>query len=43
MASIYHALLRRIRADGFGVYEKEYRLGKMEKLGRVVGQLLRTV
>ena len=41
MASVYHALLRRMQADGFRVFDKEYRLCKIEKSGRVAGQLLR--
>ena len=41
MASVYHALLRRMRADRFRVFDKEYRLSKIEKSGRVAGQLLR--
>jgi phytoene synthase len=41
MASVYHALLRRIKADRFRVFDKEYRLSKIEKSGRVAGQLLR--
>jgi phytoene synthase len=41
MASVYHALLRRMKADGFRVFDKEYRLSKIEKSGRVAGQLLR--
>lgn len=41
MASVYHALLRRMKADRFRVFEKEYRLSKIEKSGRVAGQLLR--
>ncbi len=41
MASVYHALLRRMRADRFRVFDKEYRLSKIEKGGRVAGQLLR--
>jgi phytoene synthase len=41
MASIYHALLRRMKADRFRVFDKEYRLSKIEKGGRVAGQLLR--
>lgn len=41
MASVYHALLRRMKADRFRVFEKEYRLSKIEKGGRVAGQLLR--
>jgi phytoene synthase len=41
MASVYHALLRRMRSDRFRVFDKEYRLSKIEKSGRVAGQLLR--
>jgi phytoene synthase len=41
MTSVYHALLRRMKADRFRVFEKEYRLSKIEKSGRVAGQLLR--
>jgi phytoene synthase len=41
MGSVYHALLRRMRADKFRVFDKEYRLSKIEKSGRVAGQLLR--
>jgi phytoene synthase len=41
MASVYHALLRRMQMDGFRVFDKEYRLSKIEKSGRVAGQLLR--
>jgi 15-cis-phytoene synthase len=41
MRSVYQALLRRIKADGFRVFEKEYRLGRLEKSGRVAAQLLR--
>jgi 15-cis-phytoene synthase len=41
MASVYHALLRRMRADKFRVFDKEYRLSKIEKSGRIAGQLLR--
>lgn len=41
MASVYHALLRRMRADRFRVFDKEYRLSKIEKGGRIAGQLLR--
>ena len=41
MASVYHALLRRMRGDRFRVFDKEYRLSKIEKSGRVAGQLLR--
>ncbi|MEP6698491.1 MAG: phytoene/squalene synthase family protein [Verrucomicrobiota bacterium] len=41
MASVYRALLRRIQADRFRVFEKEYRLGKLEKGARIAIQLLR--
>ena len=41
MASVYHTLLRRMRADRFRVFDKEYRLSKIEKSGRVAGLLLR--
>jgi 15-cis-phytoene synthase len=41
MASVYHALLRRMKADRFRVFDKEYKLSKIEKSGRVAGQLLR--
>lgn len=41
MASVYHTLLRRMKADRFRVFEKEYRLSKLAKSGRVAGQLLR--
>ena len=41
MASVYHALLGRMKADRFRVFDKEYKLSKIEKGGRVAGQLLR--
>jgi phytoene synthase len=41
MRSVYQALLRRMKADGFRVFEKEYRLSRLEKTGRVAAQLLR--
>ena len=41
MASVYHALLRRMKSDRFHVFDKEYRLSKIQKSGRVAGQLLR--
>lgn len=41
MASVYHALLRRMRTDRFRVFDKEYRLSKFEKSRRIAGQLLR--
>jgi phytoene synthase len=41
MRSVYQALLRRMKADAFRVFEKEYRLTRLQKSGRVAGQLLR--
>jgi 15-cis-phytoene synthase len=41
MRSVYRALLRRMKADGFRVFEREYRLTRLEKSGRVAAQLLR--
>jgi len=41
MASIYRALLRRIELDKFRVLEKEYRLSKLEKAGRITAQLFK--
>jgi 15-cis-phytoene synthase len=41
MASVYHALLKRMKTDRFRVFDKEYRLSKIEKSGRIAGQLLR--
>jgi 15-cis-phytoene synthase len=41
MRSVYQALLRRMKADGFRVFEKEYRLTRLEKSIRVAAQLLR--
>jgi 15-cis-phytoene synthase len=41
MASIYQGLLRRMELDKFRVFEKEYRLNKLEKAGRITAQLLK--
>ena len=41
MASVYRALLRRMELDKFRVFEKEYRLTRLEKTGRVAAQLLK--
>ena len=41
MASIYRGLLRRMELDKFRVFEKEYALSNMEKLGRITAQLLK--
>src|SRR6266699_615617 len=35
MRSIYQALLRRMKLDNFRVFEKRYRVSKLEKSGRV--------
>jgi len=40
MRRIYHRLLRKMRRDGFRVFEKHYRLGKLEKLGIAARVLL---
>jgi 15-cis-phytoene synthase len=42
MGSIYRALLDRMESDKFRVFEKAYRLSKLEKAGRIVGQLLKS-
>jgi phytoene synthase len=42
MSSIYRGLLRRIELDKFRVFEKQYRLSKMEKAGRIAAQLLKS-
>jgi phytoene synthase len=39
MGSVYRKLLQRMEADGFRVFEKDYRLNKLEKAGRILGQL----
>jgi 15-cis-phytoene synthase len=41
MASVYGALLQRMEADRFRVFQKDYRLSKLEKTGRIAVQLLR--
>jgi len=41
MSSIYRGLLRRMELDKFRVFEKEYRLSKLEKAGRIGAQLLK--
>jgi phytoene synthase len=43
MGSIYRGLLRQIELDKFRVFEKEYRLSKLEKAGRVATQLLKSL
>ena len=39
MGSVYGALLRRMEKDKFQVFQKDYRLSKLEKAGRIAGQL----
>ena len=41
MASIYRAILRRMEADKFHVFERVYALNKLEKIGRVAAQLFK--
>jgi phytoene synthase len=41
MGSVYRALLRRMELDKFRVFEKVYRLNKLEKLGRVTATLFK--
>jgi 15-cis-phytoene synthase len=40
MSSIYRGLLRRMESDKFRVFEKRYRLSRLEKGGRIAAQLL---
>ena len=42
MSSIYRGLLRRMEIDQFRVFEKEYRLSRLEKAGRIAAQLLKS-
>jgi phytoene synthase len=42
MASVYHALLRRMQLDNFRVFEKEYRLSRLEKASRIAAQFAKT-
>jgi phytoene synthase len=41
MGSVYRALLRRMERDKFRVFEKNYRLSKLEKAGRITIKLLK--
>jgi 15-cis-phytoene synthase len=41
MHSVYYSLLRRMQRDGFRVFERKYRLGALEKMWRVLTQLLK--
>jgi phytoene synthase len=42
MASIYRGLLRQMELDKFRVFEKEYRLSKLEKAGRIATQVFKS-
>ncbi len=42
MASIYRGLLRQMELDKFRVFEKEYRLSKLEKAGMIATQLIKS-
>jgi 15-cis-phytoene synthase len=42
MRSIYSALLRRIELDNFRLFEKEYRLSRLEKAVRITAQLFKS-
>jgi phytoene synthase len=41
MASVYRGLLQRMALDKFRVFEKDYRLNKLQKAGRIAAQLLK--
>jgi hypothetical protein len=41
MCSLYRGLLLRMEMDKFRVFEREYRLSKLEKAGRIAVQLLK--
>ena len=41
MRSIYHALLRRMKLDNFRIFEKDYRLSKIEKARWAAAQLFK--
>src|SRR5213594_1024753 len=43
MSSIYRGLLRQMELDKFRVFEKEYQLSKMEKVGQIAAQLLKNL
>jgi phytoene synthase len=43
MGSVYRGLLRKMERDRFRVFEKQYRLTKIDKAGRVVWQLLKSI
>ena len=42
MGSVYRGLLRRMELDKFRVFEKEYRLSKLEKVSRIAAELLKS-
>jgi phytoene synthase len=42
MSAIYRGLLRRMELDKFRVFQKEYRLTRFEKAGRIAAQLLKS-
>ncbi len=39
MGSVYRALLQQMKADRFRVFEKEYRLNRLQKAGHIVRRL----
>jgi phytoene synthase len=41
MSAVYGRLLREMERDGFCVFEKAYRLSRLQKAGRIVTQLVR--
>lgn len=43
MGSVYRGLLRKMELDRFRVFEKEYRLSKPAKAGRILVQLLKSL
>jgi len=43
MGSVYRGLLRQMELDKFRVFEKEYRLNKLEKAGRIAAQLFKSL
>jgi phytoene synthase len=43
MGSVYRGLLRKIESDRFRVFEKDYRLNTIDKFGRVLLQLLKSI
>ena len=42
MGAVYRDLLRKMEMDKFRIFGKEYRLGKLAKMGRIVAQLLKS-